>query len=268
MGRKFNLKKECRDYLQRYPQGSKITQQERSRLVLAIIEDLATLHELPPRLSSLSATHIEKLVAYWTSEAASPATIGNRLGALRTLNRLVSLRIDIPSNQSLGITKASPAPSKINLPENYENKIFHPITHSIIALQRHLGLTKLEAIRLGSIHSGNDNMLLIERTIAHNKKDRTIPITTKMQVDALNERNNLIQTSPLLKQQDASSLINHLYIAECSNAGINPKTPFRQCYAQTRLKMLEETHDKQRALLILCKEMGFSAPRKLLGLLS
>lgn len=48
---------------------------------------------------------------------------------------------------------------------------------------------------------------------------------------------------------------------------INPKTPFRKRYAQARLKVLEQTQDEQSALLTLCFEMGFSAPRKLLGLL-
>lgn len=126
----------------------------------------------------------------------------------------------------------------------------------------------MEAIRLNSVHGGNDHILFINRTISHNKKDRTIPITTNSQAFVLKERKALSQTNALLKQQDRSTLINQLYIAECSNADIDPKTPFRQHYAQTRLKILKNTQSEQSALLVLCEEMGFSAPRKLLRLLS
>lgn len=266
MGKKFNLVQKSQNILQRQKNGSPATKREQQRVMSTIIDDLDRLRRLPRDFKHITPNDIEHLVCFWKEKQLSLGTIDNKLGVLRRFNQLAGLNLTIPTNKELDTIKASPTPLKTNIPENYESKIFHPVTRSIIALQLHFGLTKLEAIQLGSIRGSNDKILLIERTIAHNKKDRVIPITTRIQASSLSERKTLAQTSQLLKHQDASSLINNLYTAECGDAGINPKTPFRRRYAQNRLKILEKTRDKQSALLALCIEMGFSTPRKLLRL--
>ncbi len=268
MGKLFNLSKKSDAVFNQQKQGSHATKREQQRVMNTIINDLNRLRRLPREFKLMTPHDIECLVRFWKEKGLSVATIGNKLGVLRQFNQLARLDLNIPSNKELGSIKATSTPLKISLPENYENKIFHPITRSLIALQLHFGLTKLEAIRVNPTCIVNDNILLIQRTIAHNKKDRTIPIVTNGQKSTLSERKILTQTSQLLKQQDTSLLINHLYAAECHDAGIDPKTPFRRHYAQTRLNILKNTRDKQSALLVLCEEMGFSAPRKLLGLLS
>lgn len=233
-----------------------------------IVNDLNRLRRLPREFKLMTSHDIKCLVRFWKEEGLSIATIGNKLSVLRRFNQLARLELNIPSNKELGCVKALPTPPKKSIPENYENKIFHPITRSLIALQLHFGLTKLEAIRVNPTCIVNGNVLLIGRTIAHNKKDRTIPVITNSQKSTLSERKIITKTSQLLKKQESHSLINRLYTVECFDAGIDPKTPFRRHYAQARLNALEKTQDKQSALLVLCKEMGFSAPRKLLVLLS
>lgn len=267
MGKKFNLQQKSQTVFGQQKHGSKATKLEQQRIMNTILDDLDRLRRLPRNFKFMTPNDIEHLVHFWKEKQLSVATIGNKLAVLRRFNQLSGFDLNIPSNKELNSIKTSPAPLKITVPENYDENIFHPITRSIIALQWHFGLTKLEAIRLNPKCACVDNTLLIGRTIAHNKKDRMIPIITKTQVCALSERENLTQTSHLLKQQDTSPLINNLYTAECFDAGINPKTPFRQHYAQARLKVLEQTQDEQSARRTLCSEMGFSAPRKLLGLL-
>lgn len=268
MGKIFNLHKKSNAVFSQQKQGSHATKREQQRVMSTIINDLNRLRRLPREFKFMTPHDIKCLVHFWKGEGLSIATISNKLGVLRRFNQLARLELNIPSNKELGSIKASSTQLKISIPENYESKIFHPITRSLIALQLHFGLTKLEAIRVNPTSTANDNILLIERTIAHNKKDRTIPIITNSQNSTLNERKIITKTSQLLKQQESYSLINQLYTAECHDAGIDPKTPFRRHYAQARLNILKKTQDKQSALLVLCKEMGFSTPRKLLGLLS
>ncbi len=269
LGKKFNLQQKSQNIFQRQKNGSPATKLEQQRVMNTIIEDLDRLRRLPRDFRLITPNDIEHLVNCWKKRSLSTATITNKLGVLRRLNQLADLNLNIPSNKELNSIKTSTTPLNMAIPKDYEKNIFHPLTKSVIALQLHFGLTKLEAIRLNSTCACVNNILLIERTIAHNKKDRTIPITTKIQIETINERNRLIQTSPLLKLQTSDSVtqINRLYMAECCHADISPKTPFRKHYAQTRLKLLEETQDKQSALLTLCLEMGFCAPRKMLGLL-
>lgn len=270
MGRKFVLKNECRDYLQLYPKGSKVTQHERNRLILAMIEDLAILHELPNRLSLLTAAHIKKLVDHWIAQGTLPATMANRLGALRTLNRLASLKIDIPSNQSLGIIKSfTTLPASAVIDQEIINKVAHPVTRTIIECQMVFGLTKLESIRFSPILSQQEALLFIQRDIAHNKKDRQIPILSEAQKHCLSERKMLIQDRQGLVFGDFSeNLIKKLYQAECIHCRVDPNTEFRSFYAKQRLKQLKSQLGEAASLAALCQEMGFNAPHKLERLLA
>jgi hypothetical protein len=267
LGRKFTLQKKSRAVFNQQKQGSLVTKREQQRVISSIISDLAQLKDLPESLERITVAHVKKLVDFWRHQGLATATIGNKLAVLRRFNQLAQFNLEIPNNQDLNSIKAAATPLKIILPEDYEKTIFHPITRSVIDLQWHFGLTKLEAMRLNPNCAQIDGFLLIERTIAHNRQDRMIPVITKNQADRLHERENLAKKNALLTRQDAPALISKLYTAECHYAGISPKTPFRQRYAQTRLEALKQTQDEKSALLILCKEMGFSAPRKLVGLL-
>ncbi len=268
MGRKFTLQQKSRALLNKQKHGSLATKREHQRVMYTIISDLARLKCLPESFEKLTSEHVEKLVHFWQDKGLSTATIGNKLGILRRFNHAAKLNVEIPNNQTLNNIKPSPTPLKIPIPDRYQEKIYHPITRSLIDLQVHFGLTKLEAIRLNPYATYVDHTLLIHRNIAHNQQDRMIPVITKAQERCLNDREIIAKESHLLKRDNLNALMSQLYRAECQDAGIHPKTPFRKCYAQSRLATLQHTLDEPRALLTLCDEMGFSAPRKLLGLLS
>ena len=101
MGRKFDLKKEALHYLSEIKRGSRVSQQERRRMIIAVIEDLAEIHELPPRLSSLSEVQIVKLVNHWLQQGIAQSTISNRLGAIRRLSDLSSIKNSAASDRVL-----------------------------------------------------------------------------------------------------------------------------------------------------------------------
>lgn len=267
MGRKFNLKKTSQRLLQKHKQGSPVTIRDRQRVMDTIIDDLAALKQLPASFQQFSAKHIETLVDHWRDKGLSTATIGNKLGVLRSFSQLSRLHLDIPSNKALNSIKASPVPSKTPLPENCLDKVYHPITRSIIELQILFGLTKLEAIRLQPDGAYIDNTLFIYRSIAHNKRDRAIPVTSKEQERCLQNRITVAEGCGLFDGDPSETLMDKLYRAECQYANIDPKTPFRKRYAERRINTLKETMDARSALLAMCDEMGFSATRKLSGLL-
>ena len=180
------------------------------------------------------------------------------------------LKINIPSNQCLNISLSSKSKEAIAAPDDaILQEDLHPITRSIIECQIAFGLTKLESIRYVPIMGSISESLLITRNIAHNNKDREIPITSHHQRDCLNRRISLNKNKSQLSLADfAEPLIKNLYQSECIYCRIDPKTEFRSIYARHRINRLSQEMDSKKASAMLCKEMGFSTPRKLSRLLS
>lgn len=258
MSRKSDLKYACLSSLRRIRQGSPYTKRDRLRLLFIIIEDLATLRQLPRQWSEITPAQIHQLVIYWRTQSLSLATLANRLGALRTFNRLARLNLTIPTNRILGIQKFLPAPNTFYIPslDILYKKIHHPLTRHLIACQCLFGLTKWEAIRLSwQLLPLTDN-LLVPRHVAHNHRDRTIPIATPAQQQCLQERASLEPRKLYNNKLKQAHWMNQLYQAECRFATIDPKTPFRKVYARDRLKQLQTALPTIQPNLVLSREMG------------
>jgi site-specific recombinase XerC len=267
MSLKITLQQKSNQWLRQYSRGSFATLCDRQRIMNRIIDDLADLNILPKSFELLSAQHVEQLVEYWRVSGLSTATIANYLSVLRAFSLLIGYNWDIPSNASLKSVKTPPKPRVLPKAPLPLSQIYHPATRSVIELQRWLGLTRLEAIRLDPEQARVGNQLVICRSMAHNKKDRCIPLLCKEQIRCLQHKITLNDTCPLFQDEALERSMSQLYQAECQHAGIDPHTPIRSLYAQHRLNMLKETLNERIALHLLCEEMGFSAPRKLAGLL-
>lgn len=269
MGRVYTLQKKCDAVVKKHSNGSHVTKQEHRRVMHMIIYDLNQIRCLPSCLDKIKPDHIVQLVTYWKDKGLMLATIGNRLGVLRRYNTIARLNLDIPSNKFLDTVKSTPDKTNTYISDDFNSHIFHPLTQSVISLQVEFGLTKLEAIRISPDSVSDTSSLTVTRNIAHNRQDRVIPIYKDSQRKTIAEKIQLSQLSPLLQTEgkNTDKIINNLYKAECLYAGISYKTEFRSVYAKRRFNELRSILNTD-PILTLCKEMGFSSPRRLDDLLS
>ena len=262
MSRTRALQKRVASIISECRRGSYSSRKACQGIIFNVLGDLSRLNRLPNSLRQISCEDIGCLVDCWTAQGQSVSTMCNKLSALRRLNRAGRLRLDIPSNQTLNLKKeTSKTTEKILLPEVVG--IYHPIIKLIIDFQVNFGLTRHEAIRLLPVIPAENNHLSIPRTIAHNRKDRFVPIISEIQCDLIQMGKNVYQDYPSLSNLDGLSVLRHLYIAECQLANISPSTPFHAAYARYRYDALKRTQDNKRALGKICEEMGYQSPSKI-----
>lgn len=244
--------------------GRRTTTDEIRRVLFSVIEDLVTLKQVPASWHGLKKELVFLLVAKWR-KSASEATIIAKLSRLRVFNRLFQLDMSIPTNHDLGCI--------VNLPEHDSfieiefseifQSVHHPVTKILLLLQAEFGLTLNEAMNLDisyaiSLETGK---LTLDRKTAYNSKERSIPILTKQQREVLNnlEHHFLNERYSLALISNGSGL--KVYLAEMRFAGVNLRFPIRNIYARNRFQQLSTDNTHAEAILVLQKEMGFSAKR-------
>ncbi len=222
--------------------------------LMLCLKDLASLRSLPSRLEQLTGTHVQQLVHYYREKGNTDQTLRNKLGVLRHFVEVAQLPTRIPSNEALGISAATISKTRQTKPLPV---LHHPVTRNLIDLQCLFGLTRFEAMRLPlDLFKDTDEQLRIDRLVAHNHKDRQIPITQAAQRDCLLARQQLPSQFPSMVHPRAFPILNQLYQSECRLADIDPKTAFRQRYALTRFDALIQENSEGQALQVLCQEMG------------
>ncbi len=258
MGRKYELTKESKKLIANPKRGSFRTRKEHQREMNRFFEDCAHLKQLPNGIKRLTPQHIERLVEYWKKRKLSDNTIITKLTVLRRLNRIQRLGLNIPTNLELSLKKSTTQSITLNLPDNYADNIYHPVTKCLIGLQCQFGLTPLEATKFYKFtpHTARKS-LSINRNISHNHQDRYIPVLTDAQQNCLSECQKLSQHSPFFQSEKAEEYILNLYRAECRHADIADKTEFRKIYGEKRLSDLMQTLSEGEAWTTLCQEMGY-----------
>ena len=252
MGRKWELEKSCHQYLKRIRSGSFQTKKSRERVIHKIIYDLAILKRLPYSLSAIKFEDIISLVDYWRENKLQTATIVNRLGVLRSINRLADLKIIIPSNAELALKKSIGHKNQVTANPIILEKVFHPITQNVLAFQLYFGLTELEAIRIDPMLISHNHSLMVMKQVAHNHKERLILIVNATQKSILCDRKKLCADAV------TAETMRQLVQSELHFLNIRTPVDFRSHYANTRFQAVCEKSDKNSAIKTLMREMGFS----------
>ncbi len=261
MGRQHSLLKKVEQVLAQDRQYSYRTRQEHRRIVRQCFADWAKLRLLPARLNHLTRDHFVELVRYYRQQGNNDSTLKNKLGALRHFIALAKLTVSIPSNAELGIQRdeditpqpVAPTPS-----------LCHPITQILVTLQQVFGVTRFEAIKvLLSFIQTTNQLLCIDRTLAHNRKTRQIPIVTDSQVACLQQCKELQARYSLEFTPELVTYCNRLYQAELGILKLNPQLPYRQYYAKQRYQALCQQNESSQAIQTLCHEMGCQSTHRI-----
>lgn len=264
MGRKWELEKSCRAYLNRIRKGSFQTKKTREQIMTQLIDDLASLKRLPSAISEITASHITLLIQYWREKELTEETIVNRLSVFRTVNNLAQLNINIPKNSDLGLKRYVTAQKLSKYDQLEIEKLSHPITRNVFALQMHFGLTQSEAIYLDPNLISHNHALMITRNISHSNKERYIPIIDDAQKNIIEERRSLCDDSftTIMPIQT----INQLIKAELFFLNIKTAPDFRSLYAKKRFAQMGS--DEKQAIKTLIREMGITKSKRIYELLA
>ncbi len=237
--------------------------------MMQIIDDLAsTKQQLPRSIAEIQPSQIRILVKFWRTKGFIDKTIINRLGILRSVNKILMLNMDIPNNHSLNVknmTDEKCSPSTLIDAESLLEKVYHPITRNILGFQIHFGLTQFEAIYIDpTFISHHNNALMVHKVTAHNNKERRIPILSECQEKIIAER--LALCPKMLSEIVRPEVIQGMIRSEL--LFLNVKTPpdFRSLYAKKRFAELQD--DENQAVKTLMREMGITKSKRIYELLA
>lgn len=107
-------------------------------------------------------------------------------------------------------------------------------------------------------------VLLIDRALADNKKDRVIPVLTPEQKKAVTDRLEMLGDHIRLTEIHSEKKLQDMIASELQQKGINPNTDFRQQYLKYRLPILLKSLQRPAAMRRLKDEYGL-VPKELIG---
>ena len=241
--RKPSFQQDIRDRLNQIPGRSPSYRAYLQRTAHSNMNDLTRLGILPFKLKNLTADRVEALVSYWKQTNRSAKTIMNRLTVIRML------AVPIPNNKELGIIcvpkvkdwsflKIKIDPDLIQIEE---------VKH-ICLLQLFFGLKKTEAIHASSLLAKSD-VLIVPRSISHNRKEHRIAIDTSAQRDLIKR----LQKSRWPARVTGLSFLHRTILHEFK---VTDSEYFRYQYIINRFEALSLKTSSYQAARILRREVG------------
>jgi hypothetical protein len=259
MGRKANLIYEYSAVLKTIRKGSHASKKRYFNVMKSIVSDLLYIHQAPYSFRQLNLEQVQRLVEFWRKQQKKPAAIMNLLSVLRKYCKLANPELVLPTNKSLELSRNTIDKTDIAINPRIIEKVHHPITRSIIALQLYFGLTKLESIKL-IINAADLKQLVVYRDAANNNRDRIVPIVTAEQKQAIAERVQLLGCKNRLIDITPFKIICDLYNAELAVVKIKPAAAaFRKYYALNRFNALINKISKEAIYHKLQIELGFAS---------
>tara|TARA_B100001996_G_scaffold245937_1_gene190491 strand:- start:7 stop:429 length:423 start_codon:yes stop_codon:yes gene_type:complete len=132
MGRKHTLQTKVDAAIRQSRYGSPQTRRKHRQEMHQFLEDCATLKEVPETIEQITPRLIKRVVRLWRSRHLSENTIHTRLSFLRRMEGFNKMKIVVPSNQALRVVKPKLMPLQLQLPNGYQEKIHHPLTHGFL----------------------------------------------------------------------------------------------------------------------------------------
>lgn len=259
------LKKEYHNAINNKRRGTLATKTKYTNVMNNITFELSKTNSLPIHWSEVNNQTIDVLIQRWKAIGNSDKTISNKLGILRhVIKGLTGGYCNFDANLNF----VEPIKPKIIKPLNPIDLdiIQDDIVRNIMEFELNFGLTKTEAMKLNNTIqlSSAKNEITILRTIAHNQKRRTVPITNAKQRDIVQSRLALIHKSNTIfhRKESLSKLYHSMVEVYCL-----PKS-LRLYYINNRAKSLLDCGTANRKVLqMLSDELGIKNLTSLKGYL-
>ena len=230
-----------RQLCQRNRDGSYNTQADRMRSLSLAARQLREAGFRQMKASSLKGKHVQALLDRWQGEGLSSGTIKNRLSHLRWWVEKIGKSGILPAdNMQLGVAERRYVTnvSKVRELGTGLEQITDVHVRMSLQLQAAFGLRREEAIKFQPSYADRGDHIALKGSWTKGGRERTVPITTTEQRDALHAAHRLAGTGSLIPANKTYIQQRHVYDGQCKAAGLSHMHGLRHQYAQSRYEML------------------------------
>ncbi len=230
-----------RQLCQRNRDGSFTTQADRMRSLALAARQLREAGFRQMKASSLKGKHVQTLLDRWQEEGLSPGTIKNRLSHLRWWAEKIGKAGILPAyNTQLGVAERRYV---TNISKAQElgtglEQVTDAHVRMSLQLQAAFGLRREEAIKFQPSYADRGDHIALKGSWTKGGRERTVPITTTEQRDALHAAHHLAGTGSLIPANKTYIQQRHVYDGQCKAAGLSNMHGLRHRYAQMRYETL------------------------------
>jgi hypothetical protein len=246
--------------------GAYTTQLKYQQTMVAIVDDLKHMRQLPKSWALLTENTVTQLIQYWLNHKNSLPTIKNKLTVLKNAFAQMGVPTAWPKNSHVLAHVPKPVAKQSTFSPDSVQLVRYETTRTILEFELYFGLTKTESIKLQlptleTSNHGYSTHLVVDRLTAYNRCVRYVPIITELQKEALARRKALLNTHSSLTQVYSYAELSALYSAEIGMAKM--KGSPRGEYIKQRYQQLRQSTDEKQCLKLLSQETGFSSSYKL-----
>ena len=230
-----------RQLCQRNRDGSYNTQADRMRSLSLAARQLREAGFRQMKASSLKGKHVQALLDRWQGEGLSSGTIKNRLSHLRWWAEKIGKSGILPAdNMQLGVAERRYVTnvSKARELGTGLEQITDVHVRMSLQLQAAFGLRREEAIKFQPSYADRGDHIALKGSWTKGGRERTVPITTTEQRDALHAAHRLAGTGSLIPANKTYIQQRHVYDGQCKAAGLSHMHGLRHQYAQSRYETL------------------------------
>ena len=230
-----------RQLCQRNRDGSYNTQADRVRSLSLAARQLREAGFRQMKASSLKGKHAQALLDRWQEEGLSSGTIKNRLSHLRWWAEKIGKAGILPAdNTQLGVAERRYV---TNISKAQElgtglEQVADAHVRMSLQLQAAFGLRREEAIKFQPSYADRGDHIALKGSWTKGGRERTVPITTTEQRDALHAAHRLAGTGSLIPANKTYIQQRHVYDGQCKAAGLSHMHGLRHQYAQSRYETL------------------------------
>ena len=230
-----------RQLCQRNRDGSYTTQADRIRSLSLAARQLREAGFRQMKASSLKGKHAQTLLDRWQGEGLSSGTIKNRLSHLRWWAEKIGKAGILPAdNTQLGVAErryVTNISKAQDLGTDLE-QIADVYVRMSLQLQAAFGLRREEAIKFQPSYADRGDHIALKGSWTKGGRERTVPITTTEQRDALQAAHYLAGTGSLIPANKTYIQQRHVYDGQCKATGLSHMHGLRHQYAQSRYETL------------------------------
>jgi len=230
-----------RQLCQRNRDGSHTTQADRMRSLTLAARQLREAGFRQMTASSFKGKHVQALLDRWQGEGLSSDTIKNRLCHLRWWAEKIDKAGILPAdNTQLGVAECRYVTniSKARELGRGLDQVTDAHVRMSLQLQAAFGLRREEAIKFQPSYADRGDHIALKGSWTKGGRERTVPITTTEQRDALHAAHRLAGTGSLIPANKTYIQQRHVYDGQCKAAGLSHMHGLRHQYAQSRYEAL------------------------------
>ncbi|MDQ2510254.1 integrase domain-containing protein, partial [Pseudomonas aeruginosa] len=217
------------------------TQADRMRSLSLAARQLREAGFRQMKASSLKGKHAQALLDRWQEEGLSSGTIKNRLSHLRWWAEKIGKAGILPAdNTQLGVAERRYVTNVSKAQElgTGLEQVTDAHVRMSLQLQAAFGLRREEAIKFQPSYADRGDHIALKGSWTKGGRERTVPITTTEQREALHAAHRLAGTGSLIPANKTYIQQRNVYDGQCKAASLSHMHGLRHQYAQSRYETL------------------------------